>query len=204
VPELAEWESFYVIVGGGAAALIGLQFVVLTLIAEKPQLASPEAGAAFATPTIVHFSSALALAAGLRIPWESTGPVAVLLGIAGIAGMGYTAMVARRARRHDGRRARSTATARLDTAVLKCTDACRVCARVVGVVDGHGHAAFCRVNCRAAAQQRGVEGCQGFIFQQRILADRSSRAIIVLDVPDNVVGVVDLGRWRSISKPAKT
>jgi len=99
VPELAEWESFYVIVGGGAAALIGLQFVVLTLIAEKPQLAWPEAGAAFATPTIVHFSSALALAAGLRIPWESTGPVAVLLGIAGIAGMGYTAMVARRARR---------------------------------------------------------------------------------------------------------
>jgi hypothetical protein len=35
MPQLAEWESFYVIVGGGAAALIGLQFVVLTLIAEE-------------------------------------------------------------------------------------------------------------------------------------------------------------------------
>jgi hypothetical protein len=31
--EFAEWESFYVIVGGAAAALISLQFVVLTLIA---------------------------------------------------------------------------------------------------------------------------------------------------------------------------
>ena len=30
--EFAEWESFYLIVGGAAGALIGLQFVVMTLI----------------------------------------------------------------------------------------------------------------------------------------------------------------------------
>src|SRR5258708_12299347 len=74
MPELAEWESFYVIVGGGAAALIGLQFVVLTLIAEKPQLNAPEAGAAFATPTIVHFSTVLLIAAVLRVPWQGVPP----------------------------------------------------------------------------------------------------------------------------------
>ena len=34
--ELSEWDSFYVIVGGAAGALIGLQFVVMTLIAERP------------------------------------------------------------------------------------------------------------------------------------------------------------------------
>ena len=34
--ELKEWDSFCVIVGSAAAALIGLQFVVVTLIAEKP------------------------------------------------------------------------------------------------------------------------------------------------------------------------
>ena len=34
--EFREWDSFYVILGGAAAALIGLQFVVLTLIAERP------------------------------------------------------------------------------------------------------------------------------------------------------------------------
>ena len=98
MPELAEWESFYVILGGGAAALIGLQFVILTLIAERPQIASPEAGAAFATPTIVHFSSVLLLAAILRISWEDVAPMATLLGVAGIAGVGYTAIVARRMR----------------------------------------------------------------------------------------------------------
>ncbi|PYR18792.1 MAG: hypothetical protein DMF98_25350 [Acidobacteria bacterium] len=37
--EFAEWDSFYVIVGSAAGALIGLQFVVLTLIAERPPIA---------------------------------------------------------------------------------------------------------------------------------------------------------------------
>ena len=34
--ELAGWDSFYVIVGSAAGALIGLHFVVMALIAERP------------------------------------------------------------------------------------------------------------------------------------------------------------------------
>ncbi len=96
--EFAEWESFYVIVGGAAGALIGLQFVVLTLLADRPQLASPEASAAFATPTIVHFCTVLLLAAILRAPWHGLGPVAVLWGFAGLAGIIYMVTVVRRVR----------------------------------------------------------------------------------------------------------
>ena len=96
--ELAEWESFYVIVGGGAAALIGLQFVVLTLIAQKPRLGAPEAGAAFATPTIVHFGTALLLAALVRVPWQTITPAAVLWAFVGFAGAVYTLVVVRRMR----------------------------------------------------------------------------------------------------------
>ena len=44
---LAGWENFYVIVGSSAGALIGLQFVVMTLIADRPPERSLEAGAAF-------------------------------------------------------------------------------------------------------------------------------------------------------------
>ena len=33
---LSGWENFYVIVGSSAGALIGLQFVVITLIADMP------------------------------------------------------------------------------------------------------------------------------------------------------------------------
>jgi hypothetical protein len=97
--EFAEWESFYVIVGSAAGALIGLQFVVLTLIAERPPLRAAEAGAAFATPTIVHFSTVLLVSALVRVPWQAIGPAAALWGLAGLSGIVYTAIVARRMRR---------------------------------------------------------------------------------------------------------
>jgi hypothetical protein len=94
--ELAEWESFYVIVGSSAGALIGLQFVVMTLIAEMPPLRVGEAGAAFATPTIVHFGGALLLSALLSAPWEAITLVAALWGLLGVSGAAYTVIVGRR------------------------------------------------------------------------------------------------------------
>ena len=97
--EFAEWESFYVIVGAAAGALIGLQFVVMTLLADRPQLATPEGGAAFATPNVVHFSVALLLSAVLRVPWHGITTIAVLWGLIGLAGVIYMGIVTRRARR---------------------------------------------------------------------------------------------------------
>jgi hypothetical protein len=41
------WENFYVIVGSSGAALIGMQFVVIALIANRRALASAEAIHAF-------------------------------------------------------------------------------------------------------------------------------------------------------------
>ena len=79
--ELAAWDSFYVITGSAAGALIGLQFVVLTLIAQRPNVAAPEAGNAFSTPTIVHFGTALLLAALLRAPWHAILPPAIPWGV---------------------------------------------------------------------------------------------------------------------------
>jgi len=66
--EFAKWDSFYVIVGSASGALIGLQFVVMTLLAERPPVRAAEAGAAFSTPTVVHFSVVLLLSALLRAP----------------------------------------------------------------------------------------------------------------------------------------
>jgi hypothetical protein len=60
VNAFSEWESFYVIVGSSAGALIGLQFVVLTLLAERPRPRLAEANAAFSSPTIVHFAAGVA------------------------------------------------------------------------------------------------------------------------------------------------
>ena len=96
--ELTDWNSFYVIVGSSAGALIGLQFVVLTLIAERPPLRAAEAGAAFATPSVVHFGVVLLLSAVMSAPWHTIGAVAVCWVIAGLAGFGYSVVVARRLR----------------------------------------------------------------------------------------------------------
>lgn len=96
MPELTHWDSFYVIVGSAAGALIGLQFVVMTLIAARPPTHAAEAGAAFATPTVVHFCAALLLSALLRAPWQTVIAPAVLWGFLGLCGAMYAAIVARR------------------------------------------------------------------------------------------------------------
>ena len=55
--QLAPWQSFYVIVGSSAAALIGVQFVVMALIANRRTRATAEAIRAFATPNVVHLGA---------------------------------------------------------------------------------------------------------------------------------------------------
>src|ERR1700743_96240 len=88
---LSAWDSFYVIVGSAAGALIGLQFVVMTLIADRPQTVTMEAGRAFATPTVVHFSACLLVSALVQIPW--TGMAAAWsLGAVGLGGLFYMAL----------------------------------------------------------------------------------------------------------------
>jgi hypothetical protein len=99
MPGFEEWESFYVIVGAAAGALIGLQFVVMTLIAERRTSAT--GGAAYATPQIVHFSAALFLSAVLRAPWHGIAPAALLWGLTGLAGFVYELIIARRMRQWD-------------------------------------------------------------------------------------------------------
>jgi len=97
---LSVWENFYVIVGSSAGALIGLQFVVLTLIADRPAVrGAAQAGHAFSTPNIVHFGAVLLLAGILSAPWQAIAPVAVLWGLLGLSGIVYAAVVARRMRR---------------------------------------------------------------------------------------------------------
>ncbi|HJQ26294.1 MAG TPA: hypothetical protein VKA60_20440 [Blastocatellia bacterium] len=96
--EFAEWSSFYVIVGSAAGALIGLQFVVMTMIARRPRLRVPEAGDAFATPSVVHFCVVLFLSAVASAPWHGISAVAISWGLVGLGGIIYTAIVTRRMR----------------------------------------------------------------------------------------------------------
>ena len=96
---LAGWENFHVIVGSSAGALIGLQFVVITLIADTPiARADAQASGAFSTPSVVHFGVVLFLSAIVTAPWSGLTPVSVVWGLLGLFGIVYSLIVARRLR----------------------------------------------------------------------------------------------------------
>ncbi|HYU97828.1 MAG TPA: hypothetical protein VE977_03325 [Pyrinomonadaceae bacterium] len=96
---LAAWETFFFLIGSSAAALTGLQFVVMALIAESGRRTTHREIEAFSTPTILHFTAVLLVSAILSAPWHGLLPVAIILGVCGIAGVAYIFLIIRRARR---------------------------------------------------------------------------------------------------------
>jgi hypothetical protein len=100
VTPLSAWQNFYVIVGSSAGALIGLQFVVMALIADLPlKKGDARSADAFGTPTVVHFGVVLLLSAILSAPWGGAGAPTLLCGLCGALGFIYAIVVLRRARK---------------------------------------------------------------------------------------------------------
>lgn len=97
---MAAWESFYVIVGSSGAALIGIQFVVIALVADLRKLSTTaESIRAFATPTVVHLGGALVVSALMSAPWPSLLGPSIALGMCSLGGLGYATSVLHHARR---------------------------------------------------------------------------------------------------------
>jgi hypothetical protein len=99
---LAAWQSFYVILGSAAAALTGLQFVVMALVSNSRQTGSMREIDAFGTPTVVHFCAVLLGSATLSAPWHRLSSAGTALAVFGAAGIMYTLVVMRRANRTMG------------------------------------------------------------------------------------------------------
>ena len=99
---LVQWENFYLVVGGAAGALTGLQFVVIALVSDIGQRSTNAEIDAFATPTIVHFAVALWLSALLSAPWDELRSAAIMVGLTGLVGVIYAIIVIRRAHRQKG------------------------------------------------------------------------------------------------------
>ena len=100
-PQLSGWANFYVIVGSSAGALIGLQFVVIALVSSTRTQALSSAVRAFASPTIMYFSSVLLTAGLLSIPHHTEASLGIVLLAIGAAGLGYVARVATHMRRQE-------------------------------------------------------------------------------------------------------
>jgi hypothetical protein len=102
LPPLNQWETFYVIVGSSAAALTGLQFVVIALSAGTSQIGGEAELNAFATPTVVHFCAILTISALLSTPGQTATSLGLCLSIAGLLGLAYALLIAYRTRRTTG------------------------------------------------------------------------------------------------------
>jgi len=94
-PILVDWSNYYVITGSSAAALTGLMFVVITLVAGQERAAKNmrDGVETFSSPTVVHFCAALLVSAILAAPWSSLNGAAIALGLTGLGGMAYGARV---------------------------------------------------------------------------------------------------------------
>jgi hypothetical protein len=98
---LAPWSNFYIMTGSSAAALTGLMFVVITLVAGTGRLrrSTSDGLSTFSTPTVLHFCAALFVSAILSAPWRALAHPAVLLGLAGLYGTAYMVHVTLRTMR---------------------------------------------------------------------------------------------------------
>ncbi len=93
---LTEWADFYLIIGTAAATLTGLMFVVITLVAGTARRSSAGLGI-YSTPTVVHFAATLLITVLLSTPWPELWQASIPLGLLGLTGLAYGAVVLRRA-----------------------------------------------------------------------------------------------------------
>ena len=97
---LVPWANFYIMTGSAAAALIGLMFVVITLVTGEERVRNnPDGISTFSTPTVLHFSAALLVSAIMNAPWPALTVPAILTGIVGLWGVLYLVRIAHMARR---------------------------------------------------------------------------------------------------------
>jgi hypothetical protein len=97
---LSAWANFYVMVGGAAAALTGLMFVVITLVSGVERtLPSHDGIGTFSTPTVLYFCTALVIAATFCAPWHELLVPGILTALAGFIGCGYVMRIMHRATR---------------------------------------------------------------------------------------------------------
>lgn len=101
ISSLPAWQNFYVIVGSASAALTGLMFIVITLIAGMRGRRSSTAIGAFSTPNVAHFCTALFIAVTMTTPWQVLWNASFPLGLAGLAGIIYIIIILRRTRRQN-------------------------------------------------------------------------------------------------------
>lgn len=93
---LQAWETFYLVVGTSAGALVGVMFIVATLTAEIAVEQINRGTVIYQNPTVFHLGVIVAVSALALVPEHLLPAVAVLIAIGGIAGLAYARVTLRR------------------------------------------------------------------------------------------------------------
>lgn len=84
------WETFYLMLGGSAAALIGMMFVVVTLTAEISVDQINRGTTIYHNPTIFHLGVVLAISAVTMVPEHLIAVEAWVIALVGLGGLVYS------------------------------------------------------------------------------------------------------------------
>jgi len=86
----AGWDDFYLLIGGASGALIGLLFIVVTLIRGGSRGLQLRAASAYMTPTVAHLTLILVMSACATIPGLTPRGAAGVFALGALACMGFT------------------------------------------------------------------------------------------------------------------
>jgi hypothetical protein len=92
---LADWHSFFGLLGGAAGTLVGLLFVVATISSGVFSFERRAPLRMFLSATVVHFSSVLAVSLIMLLPLASWPMLGVMVLVCGLVGLGYSALALR-------------------------------------------------------------------------------------------------------------
>lgn len=88
------WDSFYLLVGGAAGALIGLLFIVATLARGRDRDSALYGASIYMTPVVQHLALVLVVSALATAPGLPTTAAAAIIGLCGLTGVVIAGRVA--------------------------------------------------------------------------------------------------------------
>jgi len=94
----AHWDSYYLLIGTAAGALIGLLFVVATLNAGREVTDVTRGTKTYLTPTVFHFAMVVVVSALATAPGLPARTVGLLLGACAVVGFVYSGLICVRLR----------------------------------------------------------------------------------------------------------
>lgn len=93
VETLKQWHDFYLLTGTAGATLLALLFVAVSLGAGFLTNERREATRVFMSPVVLHFTSVFFVSAIALLPWHHGGPLAALIGVTAVIGVGISALI---------------------------------------------------------------------------------------------------------------